>query len=184
MKRKESMKRALTICLVLLLQLLLPTRVSAKSHEFITDQHVQRIHDKGWIEEKGLRGNESITLVVFLEPRAGSREKVNELLYSVSDPESDRFREFLTHEELSRLTVPPQEAVEKVAQWLSTFGGNDIATSNHGNTSQQGSMLRMQLRFWEESMRSIPIGSQTRRLCAFACARMSMPTRFLQQLPR
>ena len=68
-------------------------------------------------------GEEELTQVVIAIKQRSS-QKLEELFWSVSDPSSPTYGQFLQQDDLSELVSPTQGSISKVTSWLERNGVN------------------------------------------------------------
>ena len=66
----------------------------------------------------------SVELFILLPPR--NIEELERLLVDVSDPDSPRYGQHLSSEELQKLVAPPKQKLQLVLAWLEEYGVEDI----------------------------------------------------------
>lgn len=86
-----------------------------------------------WVRMDRCDGSEAIELTLAVS--LTNTQELEQLLITVSDPDSSLYGKHMTKEELDAFTAPTSESVQRVASWLKAYGITDdsiIASSNYG----------------------------------------------------
>jgi tripeptidyl-peptidase-1 len=72
--------------------------------------------------DKGSRGDPAAVLDVMVSLKSQNMDQLNAEIQAVSNPDSPRYGQHLSKDEVTELTAPPQRSVDLVAQWLADAG--------------------------------------------------------------
>jgi len=101
--------------------LLFIASITAAPHELIG----QRFDTpRTWVKERSAHPHEPLTFTIFLKQTG--LETLKSLFQEISNPDSEKYRQFLTKSELDEIVKAPEGAHKEVMNWLNATGAGEF----------------------------------------------------------